>query len=92
MGEALLFPGAVIGKDFIWAPGRLAVDAYRAFRHMPYDSPSHDLAAVHYAAHSDSGFFQLSEPRTVTVGDDGAMNVAPGGGNSQPRGRSGEEG
>jgi hypothetical protein len=81
VGEALPFPGAAIEKDFAWAPAHPVVDAYRAYRPMPYDSPSYDLAAAHYAVHPDSGFFQLSEPGTLAVGDDGAMKFTPGGGN-----------
>jgi hypothetical protein len=48
---------------------------------MPFDTPLHDLAAVHYAVHPDSGFFTLSDPGTVTVKDDGTMQFAAGSGN-----------
>jgi hypothetical protein len=81
VGEALPFPAAAIENDFTWAPEHPVVDAYRAYRAMPYDAPSYDLAAVHYAVHPDSGFFQLSEPGTVSVSDDGAMTFVAGGGN-----------
>ena len=80
VGESLLFPGARVEKDFAWAPAHPVVDAYRAFHAMPYDAPSYDLAAVHYAVHPDSGFFSLSEAGTVAVGDDGRMKFTPGGG------------
>jgi hypothetical protein len=49
------------------------VDAYRAYRPMPYDAPSHDLAAAHYAVHPDSGFFQLSDAGSLTVANDGNL-------------------
>ena len=49
VGEALPFPAARIEKDFAWAPAHPVVDAYRAYKPMPYDAPSHDLAATHYA-------------------------------------------
>src|ERR1017187_8813437 len=80
VGEALLFPGARVERDFAWAPAHPVVDAYRAFHRMPYDAPSYDVAAVHYAVHPDSGFFQLSEAGTVVVADDGSMKFTPGGG------------
>lgn len=80
VGEALPFPAAAIEKDFAWAPAHPVVDAYRAYKPMPYDAPGYDLAAAHYAVHPDSGFFQLSEPGTLAVSDDGAMKFAPGGG------------
>jgi hypothetical protein len=81
VGAALPFPAASIEKDFAWAPQHPVVDAYRGARSMPYDAPSWDLAAAHYAVHPDSGFFQLSEPGTVTVGDDSLMAFMPGTGN-----------
>jgi hypothetical protein len=81
VGETLPFPGACIEKDFAWAPAHPVVDAYRAYKTMPYDAPSYDLAAVHYAVHPDSGFFQLSDAGTVSVADDGGMKFAAGGGN-----------
>jgi hypothetical protein len=80
VGEALPFPRAAIEKDFAWAPAHPVVDAYRAYKPMPYDAPGYDLAAAHYAVHPDSGFFQLSEPGTLAVSDDGAMRFVPGGG------------
>jgi hypothetical protein len=81
VGEALPFPGASIEKDFAWATAHPVVDAYRAYKAMPYDAPSYDLAAAHYAVHPDSGFFQLSEAGTVSIGDDGRMKFSMGGGN-----------
>jgi purine nucleosidase len=80
VGEAVAFPGSAIETEFAWAPAHPVVDAYRAYRPMPYDAPAWDLAAMHYAVHPDSGFFQLSEPGTVTVSGDGAMKFNAGGG------------
>jgi hypothetical protein len=80
VGEALPFPGTSIEKDFAWAPAHPVADAYRAYKAMPYDAPSYDLAAAHYAVHPDSGFFQLSDAGTVSVGDDGRMKFSAGGG------------
>jgi hypothetical protein len=73
VGRALPFPGASIEKDFAWTEAHPVVDAYRAFRPMPYDAPSHDLAAAHYAVHPDSGFFQLSDAGSLTVANDGNL-------------------
>jgi hypothetical protein len=80
VGEALPFPGAALEKAFEWAPSHPVVDAYRAAGSMPYDAPSYDLAAAHYAVHPDSGFFQLSEAGTLTVSDDGKISFKAGGG------------
>jgi hypothetical protein len=80
VGDALPFPAAGLEKAFEWAPAHPVVDAYRAAGKMPYDAPSYDLAAAHYATHPDSGFFPLSEAGTLTVADDGKMSFKPGGG------------
>jgi hypothetical protein len=80
VGDAVPFPGAALDKTFEWTPNHPVVDAYRAAGTMPYNAPSYDLAAAHYAVHPDSGFFQLSEPGTLTVSDDGKLAFKPGGG------------
>ena len=38
VGEALPFPGARLDQLFTWAPAHPVVDAYRAFKAMPYDA------------------------------------------------------
>lgn len=80
VGEALPYPAASIEKDFAWAPSHPIVDAYRAFKTMPYDAPAPGLAAALYAAHPDDGYFKLSEPGIITVLDDGQTKFTPGAG------------
>jgi hypothetical protein len=80
VGDALPFPGASIEKDFAWSQAHPIVDAYRAFQPMPYDAPSYDLAAAHFAVHPDSGFFRLSDAGALTVADNGHLKFTPGGG------------
>lgn len=80
VGDALKFPGADLEKDFAWASPHPVVDAYKAYKPMPYDAPLHDLAATHYAIHPDSGLFELSAAGTITVADDGGMKFTAGGG------------
>ena len=53
------------------------VDAYRAFKPMPYDAPASALAAMLYAVHPDDGYFKLSEPGTISVQDDGRTRFTP---------------
>jgi purine nucleosidase len=81
VGATLPFPGAAIETGFAWAPAHPVVDAYLAYQMMPYDTPAYDLAAVHYAVHPDSGFFELSEAGSVAVADNGEMKFVPGDGN-----------
>ena len=80
VGDALPFPGARIDKDFAWAPAHPIVDAYHAFQSGTYDFPSYDLAAALHAVHPDKGFFGLSEPGSIAVGDDGRMRFSVGSG------------
>lgn len=80
VGAALPYPGASIEKDFAWSASHPLVDAYRAFRPMPYDAPAPGMAAALYAVHPDDGYFNLSEPGTITVSDDGATRFTPGAG------------
>ena len=46
LNEALPFPGSSLDAIAAWAPNHPVVDAYRAFKPMPYDAPSQALAAV----------------------------------------------
>ena len=77
VGDALAYPAASIEKDFAWSPAHPVVEAYRAFRPMPYDAPAPALAAVLYAAQPDEGYFTLSGPGTISVLDDGRTRFAP---------------
>jgi hypothetical protein len=65
IGDALLFPGKSIETDFAYAPQHPIVDAYRAYKPMPYDAPACALAAMLYAIRPEDGYF--------TVGKNGAL-------------------
>jgi inosine-uridine nucleoside N-ribohydrolase len=71
IGEALPFPASSIEKDFAWTPNHPVVDAYRAYKTMPYDAPSWAMSAVLYAVRPQEGYFKLSDPGTIGVLDDG---------------------
>lgn len=77
VGAALPYPGASIDKDFTWSPAHPLVDAYKAFKPMPYDAPASALAAVLYAVHPDEDYFKLSDPGTISVQDDGSTRFTP---------------
>ncbi|MCC7155705.1 MAG: nucleoside hydrolase [Bryobacterales bacterium] len=76
-GNAILFPGACIEKDFTWAEFHPVVDAYRAYQSMPYDTPSWDLTAALYAVRPQENYFKLSAPGAVAVQDDGRTVFTP---------------
>ncbi|MDE0101594.1 MAG: nucleoside hydrolase [Bryobacterales bacterium] len=71
VGRDLLFPAESIETDFAWAPNHPVVDAYRAHEKMPYDAPTWDVTAALYAVRPEAGYFQLSDPGTISVLDDG---------------------
>jgi hypothetical protein len=77
MSEALPFPGASLASGTAWASHHPIVDAYRAFRPMPYDAPSRTLAAVLHAVSVDQPFFDLSPPGTIAVAQDGHTMFSP---------------
>jgi hypothetical protein len=78
LGEAIPFPGASIDKDFAWSDAHPVVDAYRAFRAMPYDATTTAMAAVLYAVREKASLFSLSAPGTVIVSDDGVTTFREG--------------
>ncbi len=80
IGEAVLYPAASIERDFAWASHHPIVDAYRAAGPMPYDAPTWALAPVLYSARSGHGYFQLSEPGTIVVNEDGRTGFTPSAG------------
>ena len=77
VGEALLFPAASIEKDFAWSPAHPVVDAYRAYKPMPYDAPTWDMTAVLYAVRPEEGYFKMSNPGSISVLDDGRTKLTP---------------
>jgi hypothetical protein len=72
IGDAVLYPAVSIEKDFAWAPANPAVDAYRAYRPMPYDAPTWDMTPVLYAVRPDKGLLDLSPAGTLRLRDDGS--------------------
>jgi inosine-uridine nucleoside N-ribohydrolase len=78
VGNELRFPAASIERDFTWNDNHPVVDAYRAADKMPYDAQCWDLTSVLYAVRPEAGFFQLSEPGTISVSNDGNTKFTPG--------------
>ena len=68
VGEALPFPASSIENDFSWSPAHPVVEAYKAYRPMPYDARTWDMAkpsksnlrAKHIAS-------RQSPPKTKTI-------------------------
>lgn len=77
IGSQILYPASSIETDFAWSTAHPIVDAYRAYRTMPYDAPTANLAAVLYAVRPNEKYFRLSEPGTVSVDDAGRTKFTP---------------
>ena len=77
VGASLKYPADSIEKDFVWSPNHPVVDAYRAYKPMPYDAASCDMTAVLYAIRPQENYFKLSEPGVISVLDDGATKFTP---------------
>ncbi len=71
IGNAILFPGSSIEKDFVYTLNHPIADAYRAYKAMPYDASTLDMAAVLYAARPKEGFFKISQPGSITITSNG---------------------
>ncbi len=77
IGAAIPFPAASIDKDFAYSPIHPIAAAYRAYKPMPYDAPTTDMAAILYAAHPKETYFKLSEPGEIAIGGDGKCSFKP---------------
>src|SRR5262249_32180566 len=72
LGSQVRFPAFSIERDFAWSAAHPIVDAYRAYKAMPYDAPTRDMATVLYAVRQKENYFKLSGPGTIAVADDGS--------------------
>lgn len=77
IGEAIPYPASSIEHDYNWSPHHPIVDAYRAYKSMPYDADAWAMAAVLYAVRPNDNYFNLSEPGTISVLDDGRLRFTP---------------
>jgi len=77
VGTQVPFPGASIDSAFSYNPAHPVAEAYRAAGNMPYDAPAPALAAMLYTIKPKEGYFTLSEPGTVVIGDNGATQFQP---------------
>jgi len=78
VGAALATSTTALDQAFAGFDAHPAVDAYRAFRGLPYDVPLDDLAAVHFALKPDSGLFTPSAAGSLAVASDGVIVWSPG--------------
>lgn len=77
VGDQLPFPGASIESAFAYNPEHPVAAAYRAAGQMPYDAPAPAMAAMLYAIRPADGYFTLSDPGTIALGNDGRTEFRP---------------
>lgn len=73
LGTEVMYPGKAIWKR----TGNPMFDAYRSYKPQCYDRPSWDILSVAFVFRPD--LFQVSDPVTVTVDDEGYTHVKSGG-------------
>ena len=68
IGRQAMFHGKLIEENLGYEDLNPVVEAYKAYRPMPYDRPSWDILSVLYVLNPE--LFTSSAPGTVTVDDD----------------------
>lgn len=77
VGDAVPFPGGSIATDYAWSPAHPIVEAYKAWKPMPYDAPSQAVLAALYASDMKGDLLKLSQPGQIEVLDDGRTKFTP---------------
>ena len=71
VGGGIKYPASSIENDFGWASLHPMVEAYKAYRQMPYDRPTWDPTAVLYAVEGGD-WFTVSPPGRIAVTEEGS--------------------
>jgi inosine-uridine nucleoside N-ribohydrolase len=78
VGRAIRYPATRIETDFQWTDKSPLVDAYKAYKKMPYDEPLWDPSAALYAVRPEAGYYSLSPAGKIQVDDKGATRFVAG--------------
>jgi inosine-uridine nucleoside N-ribohydrolase len=76
VGAAVAYDPKRLTSDFAYTATHPLVDAYRAYRPMPYEEPLWDPSAVLYAVRPLAAYFSLSPPGALQVDDKGVTTLA----------------
>ena len=76
VGCAVKYPSTSIENDFGWAGPHPMIEAYKAYKQMPYDRETWDPTAVLYAVEGDK-WFTVSEPGFIEVTEEGGTIFTP---------------
>ena len=72
IGISLPYPAVSIERDFGYVRHHPLADAYVLYNPPPHERPTWDLTSVLHAVQPDRGYFDLSPPGVIAVGDDGS--------------------
>ncbi len=78
VGRAIRYPAKRVETDFRWTHKSPLVEAYKAYKAMPYDEPLWDPSAALYAVRPDAGYYSLSPAGQIHVDEKGATRFVPG--------------
>lgn len=81
IGISLTYPHQSIQRDYRYVEHHPLAEAYVLYNPPPHDRPTWDLTSVLYGVRPDHSYFDMSEPGTVAVADDGltTFSRAPSG-------------
>jgi inosine-uridine nucleoside N-ribohydrolase len=77
VGYAIKYPAQSIEHDYGYVLHHPISESYCRYLPMPYDRPAWDLTATLYAVCPDYGYFNLSQPGQVCMGNDGFTRFVP---------------
>ena len=79
VGRAIRYPAKRIESDFKWVHTRNPlVEAYKAYKPMPYDEPIWDPSAALYAVRPNADYYSLSPAGKIQVDAKGSTRFVPG--------------
>ncbi len=80
VGRAIRYPAKRLESDFAWSTKSPLVEAYKAYKTMPYDEPLYDPSAALYAVRPDAGYYSLSPAGKIEVDAKGVTRFIAGAG------------
>jgi inosine-uridine nucleoside N-ribohydrolase len=78
VGRAIRYPAKRLETDFAWSKKNPLIEAYRAYKTMPYDEPLWDPSAALYAVRPGAGYYTLSPAGKIQVDAKGITRFAAG--------------
>lgn len=81
IGISLTYPHQSIQRDYQYVKHHPLAEAYVLYNPPPHDRPTWDLTSVLYGVRPGHSYFDISEPGTVAVAEDGltSFSKAPNG-------------